>query len=182
VRVCCTHAARWLCGAAAARAPALAHLDARASAAHCTAAPSQPFVVSNGDVDHVHFERVVHGGKNFDMVVIYKAGSRDKGEEEWARISAIPMASLETVKQYLDEVAEITFSESTTNYAWKSVLEDVVRKDDFYLSEGACMACARARALGWLRALGRQPRSSTCVLPDRQSASPSPHVPCRRLA
>lgn len=29
-----------------------------------------------------------------------------------------------------------TFTESTNNYNWKTVLEDVVRHDDFYLSEG----------------------------------------------
>ena len=29
-----------------------------------------------------------------------------------------------------------TFTESTANYNWKSILEDVVRQDDFYLSEG----------------------------------------------
>jgi hypothetical protein len=99
--------------------------------------------VPNADVDHVHFERVAFGGKNFDMVIIFKAGSRDKGEEEWLRVSSIPMASLDTIKSWLDEIADITFSESTTTYAWKSVLEDVVRKEDFYLSEGAF--CAR----GW---------------------------------
>ena len=31
-----------------------------------------PFVASVSDIEHVHFERVLFGGKNFDMVIIYK--------------------------------------------------------------------------------------------------------------
>ena len=32
----------------------------------------QPFVTSVADIEHVHFERVIFGAKNFDMVIIYK--------------------------------------------------------------------------------------------------------------
>ena len=95
-----------------------------------------PFVVSNGDIEHVHFERVIFGSKNCDMVIIFKPGTREKGEEEFARVSSIPMAKLETIKTWLDEIADLTFTESTANYNWKSILEDVIRTDEFYLSEG----------------------------------------------
>lgn len=36
-----------------------------------------------------------------------QAGKRDKGEEEWVRISSVPMASLDTIKTWLDDVADL---------------------------------------------------------------------------
>jgi nucleosome binding factor SPN SPT16 subunit len=33
-----------------------------------------PFVASVRDIEHVHFERVIFSGKNFDMVIIFKKG------------------------------------------------------------------------------------------------------------
>lgn len=65
---------------------------------------SQPFVLSLDDIEHVHFERVHFSSKSFDMVVIMKAGTVPKGAEEFTRISAIPMAKLDTVKMWLTDV------------------------------------------------------------------------------
>ena len=128
----------------------------------------QPFVVSIADIEHAHFERVLFSAKNFDLVFIFKEGAREKGEEQFVRISSIPMNQLDTIKTWLDEVADVvrisntdghrtvrsegdrsisthararcyrllqTFTESTTSYNWKSIIEDVVRSDTFYLDE-----------------------------------------------
>ena len=38
----------------------------------------QPFVVSIADIEHAHFERVLFSAKNFDLVLIFKEGSREK--------------------------------------------------------------------------------------------------------
>ena len=110
------------------------------------------------------------------MVVIFKAGSRDKGEEEWLRVSSIPMASLDTIKSWLDEIADITFSESTTTYAWKSVLEDVVRKEDFYLSEGALAATVAmgGGGGGWVAS---DTAADASAPPRARAHLPAPHSP-----
>lgn len=59
------------------------------------------------DVDHVHFERVSFTNRNFDMVLIFKSGVRERGEDEFVMISAIPMEHLERIKSWLDSVAEV---------------------------------------------------------------------------
>lgn len=94
-----------------------------------------PFVASVDDIEHVHFERVIYGSKNFDMVLIFREGSKDKGEDSFQRITAIPMLCLEGIKSWLTDIAEVTYSESTNPYVWKSIIDDLVRKPDFYLSE-----------------------------------------------
>ncbi|RYG51448.1 hypothetical protein EON67_03365 [archaeon] len=70
-------------------------------------ADKPPFVVSIADIDHVHFERVSFTNRNFDMVLIFKAGVRERGEDEFVMISAIPMEHLERIKSWLDSVAEV---------------------------------------------------------------------------
>ena len=65
---------------------------------------SQPFVLSLDDIEHVHFERVHFSSKSFDMVVIMKPGTTPKGQDEFSRISAIPMQKLDTVKMWLVDV------------------------------------------------------------------------------
>ena len=66
------------------------------------------------------------------------------------------MNKIDTIKTYLDEIANLTFTESTANYNWKSILEDVIRTEEFYLSEGAWQrgGCERERAAE--RARGRE--------------------------
>jgi nucleosome binding factor SPN SPT16 subunit len=95
-----------------------------------------PFVVSVDDIEHVFFERVHFNAKNFDMTIIFKAGRREKGEDEFIRVSSVPTQSLETIKTWLDEVAEITFSESVNTYAWKAIIDEFVRQPDFYINGG----------------------------------------------
>ena len=67
----------------------------------------QPFVASVSELEHVHFERVIYGSKNFDMVLIFKEGVREKGEESFQRVTAIPMTALDGIKSWLSGVAEV---------------------------------------------------------------------------
>ncbi len=85
----------------------------------------QPFVASVDDIEHVHFERVIYGSKNFDMVLIFREGSKDKGEDSFQRITAIPMLCLEGIKSWLTDIAEVV------SHFFKHV--------KFYGSSPACM-------------------------------------------
>jgi len=109
-----------------------------------------PFVAAVADVEHVHFERVTFTNKDFDLVLIFKQGTREKGEEEFVRISSIPRTALDTIKKWLDDVAELTYTEGVNNFSWKAIIEDVVRAPNFWLSEddetGACPAPCRPPA------------------------------------
>lgn len=106
-----------------------------------------PFLASVADVEHVHFERVIFNGKSFDMVLIFKAGVREKGEDEFVRITAIPMKALDGVKTWLDNVAELTFTEGVGSFAWKSIIDDIVRRDDFYEAEDE--TSGEPKPVGW---------------------------------
>ena len=97
-----------------------------------------PFVVSLADVEHVHLERVTFTNKDFDLVFIFKEGVRDKGEDEIVRIASIPMRGhLDSIKTWLDEIADMTFTEGVNNFNWKSIIEDVVRQPDFWADHDA---------------------------------------------
>ena len=111
-----------------------------------------PFVVSVKDMEHVCFERVsvAYHTKTFDMVIIFKAGTRDKGEDEFVRITSIPIAALDLIKGWLDETAEVTFTELPQPMNWKLVIEGTVRKPDFYLSEGED---GEPKLSGWIQLL-----------------------------
>jgi len=68
-------------------------------------------------------------------------GVREKGEEEFVRVSSIPRAQIDNIKRWLDEVADLTYTEGTGNMNWKAIMEDFVRQADFWDSkdeEGAC--------------------------------------------
>lgn len=67
-------------------------------------------------------------------MLVVQGGVREKGEDEFVRISSIPMASLDTIKGWLDEVAELTYTESVNPFNWKGIIEDWVRDDAFYMS------------------------------------------------
>lgn len=91
-----------------------------------------PFVVSISDMEHVHFERVTFTNRDFDMVIIFKPGTREKGEDEFLRISAIKRDKLDQIKGWLDQVAEVTYTEGANSFNWKQLMEDIVRQPDFW--------------------------------------------------
>jgi hypothetical protein len=85
----------------------------------------------------VHFERVVQGGKSFDMVVVLKAGAVDKGTDEFHSITQIESKHLETISTWLDEVAEVVITQSAESLTWKAIIQEEVRRPDFWLDEDA---------------------------------------------
>lgn len=54
----------------------------------------------------MHFERVGFNAKTIDCVVIFKEGAREKGQDEYVRISAIPANRLDAIKDWLLEIVQ----------------------------------------------------------------------------
>jgi nucleosome binding factor SPN SPT16 subunit len=80
------------------------------------------FVVSLDDIEMVYLERVSFSLKNFDLVIVYKDYSRPV-----SHINAIPVASLETIKEWLDSCS-IYCSEGATSLNWVKVMKTI--RDD----------------------------------------------------
>lgn len=81
------------------------------------------------DIEIVHFERVTLSIKNFDMVFVYKDFTTFK------RINSIPMESLETIKNWLNQVS-IVFSEGPMPLNWQAVLSQIREDIGGFISEG----------------------------------------------
>ena len=96
-----------------------------------------PLVVAIDEVEFVHFERVIQGGKSFDMVIVLRAGVVDKGADEFVRISQIESRHLEMIQVWLCDVAEIVYTESSESMNWKLIIAEAVRDPYFWLEEDA---------------------------------------------
>ena len=94
-----------------------------------------PLVIAIEDIEFVHFERVLQGGKSFDMVVVLRAGVADKGQDEFYSITQIETKHLETLSTWLDEVAEVILTQSAESLTWKAIIAEEVRRPDFWLDE-----------------------------------------------
>ena len=79
----------------------------------------------------------MQGGKSFDMVVVLKAGVADKGTDEFFSITQIETKHLETISTWLDEVAEVVITQSAESLTWKAIIQEEVRRPDFWLDEDA---------------------------------------------
>ena len=88
------------------------------------------FVLSLDDVELVNIERVGFGLKNFDLTVVFKDFAR-----EVHRIDAIPTTSLESIKEWLNQM-QIKYYESKMNLAWKPILKTIVDDPEKFLEEG----------------------------------------------
>lgn len=77
-------------------------------------------IVTLNEVEIAYLERVMFGLKNFDLVFIFKDHTIAP-----VHITAIPMANLEAVKDWLDSV-DVLFAESTVNYNWTNIMKTVV--------------------------------------------------------
>tara|TARA_B110000305_G_C18885788_1_gene379637 strand:- start:75 stop:479 length:405 start_codon:yes stop_codon:yes gene_type:complete len=76
-----------------------------------------PFFVQDiKDIEAVHFERISHGIKNFDMAIIFR------DYHTFKRINSIPRESIELIKKYLDQEG-IVFSEGVVPINWNTVLQ-----------------------------------------------------------
>lgn len=87
------------------------------------------FVVTLDDIEIVHFERVAFSIKNFDMVFIYK------DFHVFKRVCSIPRESLESIKDWLDQV-DILFSEGVMALNWNTVLGEIRHDFNKFLEEG----------------------------------------------
>ena len=94
-----------------------------------------PLVAAIEDMELVHFERVFHGGKSFDMVIVFKANVADKGTPEFVRITGIEMKYLEDIKNWLDGVAEVVFTETLESLDWAKIIPEQVRLPEFWLEK-----------------------------------------------
>lgn len=84
------------------------------------------FVVSIGEVEHVHFERVNFSTKNFDMVLIFKNFDLPPRS-----IIAIEMKNLEMIQDWLNEV-QVTYTCGSLSVNWKVFLENAKNDPRFY--------------------------------------------------
>lgn len=76
-------------------------------------------VVALNDIEVAHFERVVYGLKNFDLVLVLKDFSQKP-----LQINSINMEHLEPLKSWLDS-CNIKFYEGTANLNWNSIMKHV---------------------------------------------------------
>lgn len=84
------------------------------------------FVVPLDDIEHVHFERVMPSGKNFDMVIIQK-----DFDKEPLVINSIPREHFVKIEQTLLDV-EVTFTYGMQSWKWKEVLAGAKEDEQFY--------------------------------------------------
>jgi len=98
-----------------------------------------PMVVGISDIECVHFERVSMGGggKSFDMILVLKEGVNEPGTPQFHKVGQIEMKKLEIIKDYLDQVAEVVFTDSLIPQQWDRLIRERVRAPDFWLREDA---------------------------------------------
>eukprot|EP01041_Mallomonas_annulata_P010767 gene10767-22491_t len=81
------------------------------------------FVVDLSDIEHVHFERVSFGTKNFDMIIIFK--DLDTPPKS---IIAIEMQYYDAIQDWLNDV-EITYTYGVQSINWTTLINQVVKND-----------------------------------------------------
>jgi len=90
-----------------------------------------PFIVTLDDVELVHFERVQFHMKNFDMIFIFKEYTR-----KVSMISAIPMTSLDSVKEWLNS-CDIKYTEGIQSLNWTKIMKTINdNPEDFFENGG----------------------------------------------
>lgn len=90
-----------------------------------------PFIVTLDDLELVHFERVQFHMKNFDMIFIYKDYAR-----KVSMVSAIPMTSLDSVKDWLNS-CDIKYTEGIQSLNWVKIMKTINdNPEDFFENGG----------------------------------------------
>jgi len=77
------------------------------------------FVMPLSDIEIAHFERVVYGLKNFDLVLVFKDFS-----EKPLHVNAINIEHLDALKTWLDS-CNIKFYEGTANLNWNAIMKNI---------------------------------------------------------
>ncbi|KAJ1628673.1 hypothetical protein T492DRAFT_841382 [Pavlovales sp. CCMP2436] len=97
-------------------------------------------LVEIGEIEIVHFERVIFGLKNFDMMIVFKDLKKDPNmpkkiqEQKNIQIGTINMQQLDQVKTWLDS-CNIKFYEGVANLHWPAIMK-TVREDPRGFYEG----------------------------------------------
>jgi len=89
-----------------------------------------PFVITLEDVELVHFERVQFHLKNFDMVFVFKDYTR-----KVSMINAVPMTSLDNVKQWLDS-CDIRYTEGVQSLNWMKIMKTITDDPEGFFDQG----------------------------------------------
>ncbi|RUS30293.1 hypothetical protein BC938DRAFT_479592 [Jimgerdemannia flammicorona] len=90
-----------------------------------------PFlVITLGDIEIAHLERVQFGLKNFDLVFIFKDYTRAP-----IHINTIPMSQLDNVKDWLDSV-DIAVTEGPMNLNWTMIMKTVNEDTGQFFQDG----------------------------------------------
>ncbi|OCU01519.1 FACT complex subunit SPT16-like [Xenopus laevis] len=89
-----------------------------------------PFVVTLDEVELVHFERVQFHLKNFDMVIVYKEYGK-----KVTMINAIPMASLDPIKEWLNS-CDLKYTEGVQSLNWTKIMKTIVDDPEGFFEQG----------------------------------------------
>lgn len=90
-----------------------------------------PFlVVTISEIEIVNLERVGLGQKAFDMAIVFKDFKRDV-----LRIDAIPSASLDGIKEWLNSM-DIKYYESRMNLNWRPILKTITDDPEKFIEDG----------------------------------------------
>ena len=99
------------------------------------------FVVDLSEVEHVHFERVMFGTRNFDMAFIFK------NHELLPRsITAIEVKWLDAIQEWLSDV-EITYTAGPASLNWPTLMKATREDDRFYFDTEED---GESKPAGWL--------------------------------
>ena len=89
------------------------------------------FIITLDDVELVHFERVQFHMKNFDMIFIFKDYTR-----KVSMVSAIPMTSLDSVKDWLNS-CDMKYTEGIQSLNWSKIMKTINdNPEDFFENGG----------------------------------------------
>lgn len=87
---------------------------------------SPPFVVTLDDVEHIHFERTdFRVSKTFDMVFVLKKQLDFTNQDVPQRIQSIPVDKFDTIKQWIHEKGDLTFTCGNMSLNWKIIMTGV---------------------------------------------------------
>lgn len=88
------------------------------------------FVMDVNEIELIYFERVNFQLKNFDIVIIKKDFTN------FHSISAVPVETLEDIKNYFDDIG-IIFAQSNNSLNWKNVLSEIRSDMKEFVTQGA---------------------------------------------
>ncbi|GFE54587.1 transcriptional elongation factor FACT140, putative [Babesia ovis] len=90
-----------------------------------------PFVLTLDEIEIVSLERVQHGLRNFDMVLVNKDYSKPV-----RRIDLIPVEYLDILKSWLNEL-DMVWYEGKNNLQWTNILKTILEDVDAFVENNA---------------------------------------------